>query len=148
MISRSTTERWPHSSQRLFCVSLSTARVAAMTCGPRLPAAPCSPACGGFEWSVVVVDISLSLLEDLDKDLLQVRLDRLDRDQWQMLRMDLGEQVVELLLVRDRPAYATLASFGGDREAVKPRRGVGREWPAQPDLIGILAEASEQFAHR
>src|SRR5256885_13864518 len=109
MISGSKMERWPHGSHKPFCVSPSTARVAAMTCGPRLPAAPCSPACGGFEWSVVV-DISLSLLEDLDKDVLQVRLDRLDRDQWQMLRMDLGEQGVELLLVRDRPADATLAS--------------------------------------
>src|SRR2546425_10791355 len=123
MISSNTRERWPHNCHKPFCVSPSTARVAATTRGPRLPAAPCSPACGGFEWSVVVVDISLSLLEDLDKDLLQVRLDRLDRDQWQMLRMHLGGQGVELLLVRDRAAYAALASFGGDREAVKPRPG-------------------------
>src|SRR5258708_5841130 len=134
MIWSNTRERWPHNCHKPFCVSPSTARVAATARGPRLPAAPCSPASGGFEWSVVVVDISLSLLEDLDKDLLQVRLDRLDRDQWQMLRMDLSEQVVELLLVRDRPAYATLAISGGDREAVKPRRGGRIEWPAQPDL--------------
>src|SRR5260221_9887238 len=147
-ISSSTTERCLHNSHRPFWVSFSTARVAATICGSCLPPAPCSPACGGFEGVVVVVAMVLPLPQDLDKHVFQVRLDRLDRDQWQILCAYLGEQVVEPGLVRDGPADARLPIFGGDREAVKPRRGRRIERTPKPDLIGLLAEASEPRAHR
>src|SRR5260370_30923375 len=123
----STTERCIANSHRPFWASVSTARVAATICGSCLPPAPCSPACGGFEGVVVVVAMVLPLPQDLDKHVFQVRLDRLDRNQWQILRAYVGEQVVELLLVRDGPADARLPIFGGDREAVEPRRGGRRK---------------------
>src|SRR5260370_41842383 len=114
--------RRPHSSHRLFWVSFSIARVAATTQRLRLPVAPCSSVCGGFEWKAAVVDISFPLLEHLDKHVLQVRFDRLDRDERQMRRTHLGEQVIESLLVRDLPAYQSLAFFGIEWKAV-PSRG-------------------------
>src|SRR5260221_7887552 len=145
-ISSSTTERCLHNSHKLFWVSFSTARVAATICGSCLSPAPCSPACGGFEGVVVVVAMVLPLPQDLDKHVFQVRFDRLDRKERQILRAYLGEQVVEPGLVRDRPADARLPIFGGDREAVEPRRGGRREGAAQPNLIGLLAEAIKQRA--
>src|SRR5260221_549931 len=69
---------------------------------------------------MVVVDIALALLQDLDKHVFQVRFDRLDGDQRQMLCAELGEQVIEPVLVGDGAAYATSAIFGRDREAVQP----------------------------
>src|SRR5260370_35570825 len=113
--------RRSHSSHRLFWVSFSIARVAATTQRLRLPVAPCSSVCGGFEWKAVVVDISFPLLEHLDKHVLQVRFDRLDPDERQMLRTHLGEQVIESLLVRDRPADKAVAVVGPDLKAVEPR---------------------------
>src|SRR6266700_2607821 len=47
-ISSSTMVRWPHNSHKPFCVSLSTARVAATRREPRLPA-PCSIVPVGLE---------------------------------------------------------------------------------------------------
>src|SRR5258708_4159037 len=143
MISSSTTVRWPHNSHTPLCASLSTARVANTTCAPR-PPAPCSATRGCWERRVVVVDIALSLLEDLDEDVLQTRHDGLDRDQRHLLRAEVGEQVVEPVLVRDGATYATLAVCGRDREALEPRRrgrGAGIEGTAQPDFIGLLAVA-------
>src|SRR5260370_38089758 len=117
--------RRSHSSHRLFWVSFSIARVAATTQRLRLPVAPCSSVCGGFEWKAVVVDISFPLLEHLDKHVLQVRFDRLDRDERQMLPTHLGEQVIESLLVKDRPPYQAFAVFGRDCKPRDPREGGG-----------------------
>src|SRR5258707_8669636 len=97
---------------------------------------------------MVVVDIALALLQDLDKHVFQVRFDRLDGDQREMLCAELGEQVIEPVLVGDGAAYATSPIIGRDREAVQPRYGPRIEGTAKPDLIGLLTEASKQLMYR
>src|SRR5262249_28283735 len=97
--------------------------------------------------------VRLSPLEDLDKDVFQGWLDRLDREQREIMCAQLVEQVVESLLVGDWPADAALALLairGCDRKAVEPWRFGSCPWierTAQPDLVGVLPVAREQLSY-
>src|SRR5713226_1834988 len=110
MNSVSTLERCPHNCHRLFWVSPSTAPAANTTRGPRLPV-PCSTERWCRELGMVVMAISLHLPQELEKHVLQAWLDALDREERQIQSAHLGEQIVEPVLVRDRPAYAAAPVF-------------------------------------
>src|SRR5712692_4930320 len=146
MNSVSTMERCPHNCHRLFWVSFSTARIANTTCEPCFPA-PCSTERLCRELVMVVMAISLHLPQELEKHVLQAWLDALDRQERQIQSAHLGEQIVEPVLVRYRPAYATATVFLHDRETVEPRRRGRRKGTAEPDLIEVLAEAIKQRAY-